>query len=372
MAAVESENEELKGVLPRNYTSLPNATLVELLRLLAPLDLEGDAFGKIYEYFLGAFAMTEGQKGGVFLYANLNRPPHRRDHRAIPRQDLRPRVRLGRHVRPERRLRPRAQEGRVLRDYHLRHREGCGDRQAREDEPRGAWTSGDIREFNTYYEDPHKSVGRFDFVMANPPFNVNGVDKERLKEGSAVPARLPATDNANYLWIQTFYSTLNEKGRAGFVMANSASDARSSEQEIRKKLIEGNAVDVVVSVGANMFYTVTLPCTLWFLDKGKAKTKRADTVLFLDARHIYRQISRAQRKFSPKQIEYLANIVRLYRGEEPEFAAGDDADYPGQEPALKSHSPNSSTKMSRGFAKWRRSKTSPRRAGRSIRGAMLE
>jgi len=117
---------------------------------------------------------------------------------------------------------------------------------------------------------------------------------------------------------------LNDEGRAGFVMANSASDARSSEQDIRQKLIEARAVDVVVAVGPNLFYTVTLPCTLWFFDKGKAKTPRADTVLFLDARHIYRQIDRAHREWTPAQIGFLANVVRLYRGEELDFTLGGD------------------------------------------------
>lgn len=137
---------------------------------------------------------------------------------------------------------------------------------------------GEIRhggQINSYYDDPHEAVGRFDFALANPPFNVNAVDKERLKDatgpGRRYPFGLPRSDNANYLWIQLFYSCLNEKGRAGFVMANSASDARSSEMELRKQLIESRAVDVMVAVGPNMFYTVTLPCTLWFLDRGKSK-----------------------------------------------------------------------------------------------------
>jgi type I restriction enzyme M protein len=132
-----------------------------------------------------------------------------------------------------------------------------------------------------------------------------------------------------------FYSALNAKGRAGFVMANSAADARQSEMEIRKKLLQAHAVDVMISIGPNFFYTVTLPCTLWFLDRGKAKTDRKDTVLFIDARHIFRQMDRAHRKFSPKQIEYIANIVRLYRSEKPEFVAGEDDEYPGPDPDLK-------------------------------------
>lgn len=176
--------------------------------------------------------------------------------------------------------------------------------------------SGDIREGNTYYEDIHQSVGKFDFVMANPPFNVDKVDKEKIKGDPRFKSfGIPKADNANYLWIGLFYSALNETGRSGFVMANSASDARGSELEIRRQLIQAGAVDVMIAVGSNFFYTVTLPCTLWFLDRGKVKTPRKDKVLFIDARHIYRQIDRAHREFTDEQIEFLANIVRLYRGE---------------------------------------------------------
>ena len=142
--------------------------------------------------------------------------------------------------------------------------------------------------------------------------------------GRRFPFGLPRTDNANYLWIQLFHSALNEKGRAGFVMANSASDARSSEQELRHQLIESRAVDVMVAVGPNLFYTVTLPCTLWFFDKGKKRSARTDSVLFIDARHIYRQVDRAHREWTPAQIGFLANLVRLYRGEALDFTLGGD------------------------------------------------
>jgi type I restriction enzyme M protein len=185
--------------------------------------------------------------------------------------------------------------------------------------------AGDIREANSYYEDLHDSPDRFDYVMANPPFNVNRVDKDRLKDDKArFPFGMPSVDNANYLWIQLFYSSLNDSGRAGFVMANSAGDARGSELEIRKQLLQSGAVDVIVAIASNFFYTVTLPCTLWFLDREKFETVRADQVLFLDARHIFRQIDRAHRDFLPEQIELLANIVRLYRDEEPESAKGSE------------------------------------------------
>jgi type I restriction enzyme M protein len=179
---------------------------------------------------------------------------------------------------------------------------------------------------NSYYEDPHAAVGAFDYVMANPPFNVNAVDMKKLSAvtgpGRRFPFGTPSVDNANYLWIQLFYSSLNEKGRAGFVMANSASDARGSEQAIRQKMIEAKAVDVMVAVGPNMFYTVTLPCSLWFFDRGKVGTARENTVLFLDARHLYRQIDRAHRDWSDSQIGFLANIVRLYRGEAVDVTLG--------------------------------------------------
>ena len=157
---------------------------------------------------------------------------------------------------------------------------------------------------------------------------MNAVDKERLKDavapGRRFPFGLPRTDNANYLWIQLFYSALNTEGRAGFVMANSASDARASEQELRQKLIEARAVDVMVAVGPNMFYTVTLPCTLWFFDRGKFRTPRAESVLLIDARHIYRQVDRAHRDWTPAQIGFLANLVRLYRGEALDFTLSGD------------------------------------------------
>ena len=187
--------------------------------------------------------------------------------------------------------------------------------------------SGDVRVANSFFEDPHESVGangkgKFDFVMANPPFNVSGIDKDRIQGDPRLPFGVPSTDNANYLWIQYFYSALNDTGRAGFVMANSAGDARGSELEIRKQILQSGSVDAVLSVGTNFFYTVTLPCTLWFFDKGKRSSERKDKVLFIDARHIYRQVTRSVRDFNPAQCEFLSNIARLYRGEQPENMRG--------------------------------------------------
>jgi type I restriction enzyme M protein len=181
--------------------------------------------------------------------------------------------------------------------------------------------SGDIRQAVTYYEDVHKSLGKFNFVMANPPFNVDKVDKERIKSDPRYPFGLPKSDNANYLWIQVFYSALNARGRAGFVMASSAGDSKS-ELEIRRQLLQSGAVDVMIAVGPHFFYTVGLPCTLWFFDREKSKTTCTDKVLFIDARPIFKQVDRAHREFAPEQIEFIANIVRLHRGKDTESESG--------------------------------------------------
>ena len=320
MRAIEAENPDLKDVLPKTYNRFENALLKELLKTMnsVPMDIEGDAFGRIYEYFLGHFAMSEGQKGGEFftpiaivqLIVGIIEPYHGRIF-DIASGSCGMFVQSARFV-AEHKKNPGAE----LSIY--------GQEKVAETVRLGKMNlavhglAGDIRQGNSYYEDLHHSTGRFDFVMANPPFNVDRVDKERLKDDPRFPFGLPRSDNANYLWIQLFYSALNSTGRAGFVMANSAADARSSELEIRRQIIEARAVDVVVAVGANFFYTVTLPCTLWFFDRGKRKTARADQVLFIDARHLYRQIDRAHRDWTPAQIEFLANIARLYRGEKPE------------------------------------------------------
>jgi type I restriction enzyme M protein len=329
MQLVEEHNPELKGVLPRGYSLLPNATLVELLRLLAPLDLEGDAFGKVYEYFLGNFALKEGQKGGVFytptsivrLIVEILQPFHGRI--------FDPACGSGGMFVQSAAFVQRHQKN-ATRELTVFGTEKASDTvKLAKMNLAVHGLSGDVREANTYYEDPHKAVsgkdGRFDFVMANPPFNVSGVDKDRLKDDPRFALGLPTTDNANYLWIQLFAASLNESGRAGFVMANSAGDARGSELEIRKKLIQSGAVDVIVSIGSNFFYTVTLPCTLWFFDRAKARGPRKDKVLFLDARPFFSQVSRAVREFTSEQLEFLANVVRLYRGEVPEYEEGSQA-----------------------------------------------
>jgi type I restriction enzyme M protein len=324
MKSIEEDNEELRGVLPKTYHQLENDVLVTLLKQFdnIPMDIEGDVFGKIYEYFLGKFAMSEGQRGGEFF---------------TPTSIVKLIVEV---IEPY--------QGRILdpacgsagmfvqsAKFVKRHKKNPTSEISVFGQEKVAETirqckmslavhglSGDVKQGNSYYEDIHNSVGRFDFVMANPPFNVDGVDKEKLKTDKRFPYGLPKPDNANYIWIQIFLSALNEKGRAGFVMANSASDARQSELEIRKQIVEDRFVDVMIAIGSNFFYNVTLPVTLWFFDKGKRETERKDKVLFIDARHIYNQIDRAHRDFLPEQTEFLANIVRLYRDEDVETEAG--------------------------------------------------
>jgi type I restriction enzyme M protein len=322
MKAVEEHNPDLKDMLPKTYNRFENATLRELLRIFnaISMDVEGDVFGKIYEYFLGKFAMSEGQRGGEFftptalvrLIVEIIEPFH--GYILDPACGS-----GGMFVQSARFVQRHQGQNTDVSIYGQEQVEGTVRLCKMNLAVHGL--AGDVRQGNTYYEDIHQSLSRFDFVMANPPFNVNRVDKDRLKDSPRFPFGLPRVDNANYLWIQLFYSALNETGRAGFVMANSASDARGSELEIRRQLIQGGGVDVMVAVGSNFFYTVTLPCTLWFLDRGKPEERR-DKVLFIDARHVYTQVDRAHREFTPPQIEFLSNIVRLYRGREVETGQG--------------------------------------------------
>lgn len=327
MKAITEHNPDLAGVMPQGYGSLPNGVLRELLRILQPLKIDGDAFGFIFEHFMGEFASSYMQKGGEYftpasivkLIVEVLEPYHGKIfdpacgsggmfvHSAefVKRHHKNPTREIGIYGSEK-----MADTQKLCRLNLAVH-----------------GLSGDIRIANSYYEDPHGIVGQFDFVMANPPFNQSEVDRGRLvTEAGHVDAKfslgIPTTNNANYLWIGLFNAALNDNGRAGFVMANSASDAGGSEREMRRKLIESGAVDVIIATSPNMFFTVTLPVTLWFLDKGKAKGTRADEVLFIDARRIFRQVDRAHRNFTPDQIEFLGNIVRMWRGEEEELLAG--------------------------------------------------
>lgn len=346
MKALEADNEAIKDALPKTYSRFENDMLKSLLKNFNDIDftLGSDIFGRIYEYFLNEFAKTEGQGGGEFftpsalvkLITEVIEPYHGKVYD------------------------PACGSGGMFissADFVAKHNKDASDELSVFGQEKTGDTvrlsklnlavhglQGDIREGNSYYEDPFdlakgdvidgKQYGQFDFVMANPPFNVNEIQKDRLEgDKHRFPYGMPRNDNGNYLWIQMFYSALNQKGRAGFVMANSASDARGSEQEIRQKLIEEDGVDVMVAVSSNFFYTVTLPCALWFLDKNKPAHNK-DKVLFIDARHIFRQVTRAVRDYTSEQLNFIANIVRLYRGQDIDNTylethpdAGNDGNY---------------------------------------------
>ena len=321
MHLIEQENENVRGVLPQDYNRIEKSVLLDLLRTFNSIpDVEGDTFGKIYEYFLGNFHKKSGEKGGEFftptslvkLIVNIIEPFSGRvydpacgsggmfvqsaqfvsEHKKDPSREL-------------------AIYGQELSSHNVRIAKMNLAVHGLE---------GEVIQGNTYYADEHESFGKFDYVMANPPFNSSGIDKEKLKNDKRFPFGLPTPDNGNYLWIQLFYSTLSKSGRAGFVMANSAGDARNSEEEIRKQLIKEGVVDVIVSVGPNFFDTVALPCTLWFLDKGKKGTQREKQILFIDAREIFNQVDKAHREFTQDQIDFIADIVRLYRGKDAEHS----------------------------------------------------
>jgi type I restriction enzyme M protein len=321
MRDIEKQNPQLAGVLPKTYNIFGSTLLKELLKKISeiPVSSDYDTFGRVYEYFLGEFAMAEGQGGGEFytpssivrLLTEIIEPFHGRI--------LDPACGSGGMFVQSARFVSEHQKSpaKELAIYGQEKERATGDLCRMNLAVHGL--EGDIKQAISYYDDPHDATGRFDFVLANPPFNVNAVDKERLKDqvgaNRRFPFGLPRTDNANYLWIQLFYSALNEKGRAGFVMAGGAEGAGGSEKEIRRQLIESRAIDVIISVGPNMFYTVTLGCVLWFFDRGKQNKPRGDKVLFIDARHIFRQVDRAHREWTPEQLRFLAEVVRNYRGE---------------------------------------------------------
>ncbi len=327
MKAIETENNELSGILPKTYQQLDNHTVIALLKTFnsIPDDIKGDTFGQIYEYFLGKFALSDGRGGGEFftptsivkLIVEIIEPYHGRVYDPACGSG-------GMFVQSHKFVKQHLENGAQKK---ATQKIAIYGQEKTEKTVRIAkmnlaihGLSGDIRQGNTYYDDMHKSVGKFDFTMANPPFNVKGIDYERIKDDPRFPYGLPkmgnkGTDKGNYVWIQHFWSSLNKSGRAGFVMANAASDAGHSEKEIRKKFIKNRVVDVIISVGPNMFYNVTLPVTLWFFDNGKKKTDRKNKILFIDAREIYYQIDSAHRKFTDEQIDKIAGIARSYREE---------------------------------------------------------
>lgn len=330
MKLIEDEYDNLKGVLPKNFSIFSKDLLRELLRIFNKEVLqkaEGDLFGKIYEYFLGKFAMTGAQEGGEFFtpmslvntIVNVIEP----DHGIVFDPACGSAgmfVQTGYFIESEG-LQPAEKV-----TFYGQEKADLNTKLAKMNLAVHG-LEGNIQEGNTFYEDKHDLVGKADFVMANPPFNVDGVDKgkESVKkdprllytkdEKGSITRLLPKNDNANYLWIQYFYGYLKPTGRAGFVMASSASDAGHSEKDIREKLVRTGAVDVMVAIGNNFFYTRSLPCTLWFFDRAKENDEQQrDKVLMLDARKIYRKVTSKVNDFSPEQLQNLICIVNLYRG----------------------------------------------------------
>ncbi|MBI2744482.1 MAG: SAM-dependent DNA methyltransferase [Burkholderiales bacterium] len=346
MEAIEEYKPELAGVLPQDEyfrltRSAQNKGLAQrLLRIFAdiPQDAGGDLFGKIYEYFLANFAKSEGQGGGEFF---------------TPRSVVKLMVEI---IEPHggKVFDPACGSGGMFvqsAEFIAAHREDAAAQGHGDDsiyvygQEKTLETvklakmnlavnglRGSVMQANTYTEDPHGSLGQFDYVMANPPFNVDDVavaavekdprfnsygiprNKTKLKKSEAGTETVP---NANYLWINLFATSLKDKGRAALVMANSASDARHSEADIRQALVEANLIYGMLTLPSNMFYTVTLPATLWFFDKGKTDER----ILFIDARNIFTQIDRAHREFSDEQVANIAIISQLHKGRRERFLA---------------------------------------------------
>jgi type I restriction enzyme M protein len=330
MTAIEAEFEPLRGVLPKDYGIFETKVLEDLMRLFNSEQIKqatGDVFGRIYEYFLAKFSIQKAHDNGEFFtpsslvqtIVNVIEP----DHGTV--------------------FDPACGSGGmfVQSSYFIEHEGGdtakkvvfYGQEKNRETIHLAKMNlavhglEGKIAEAITYYQDEHSLVGKCDFVMANPPFNVDLVDAVKAAEDKRrLPFGLPGVNkakkvsNGNYLWISYFWSYLSERGRAGFVMSSQASSAGHGEKEVRRKIVETGDVDVMISIRSNFFYTRTVPCELWHFDRAKPPERR-DKVLMLDARNVFRKVTRKIYDFSPEQMHNLAAIVWLYRGQQPRFLA---------------------------------------------------
>ena len=346
MEAIENENQKMEGVLPKDvYGGLVPEEEPELLSKIVrifkdiPENSTLDIFGEIYEYFLGNFALAEGKDGGTFytpasvvryMVEVLNPQPG-------DKKFLDPACGSG---------------GMFVQAARYMHRHNASEKEQMkfrcygvEKDPDTVKLAkmnlllnnvrGDITEANSFYADPYNAVGEFDYVMANPPFNVDevvvekviddarfntyGVPRNKSKSSKKESDKKETVPNANYLWIGYFATALDEDGKAALVMANSASDAGGSEYEIRKKMIEEGIISQMVTLPSNMFSSVTLPATLWFFDKKKTYLNKKDEILFIDARNVFTKIDKAHRKFSDEQIKNLAIITKLYNGDTKAF-----------------------------------------------------
>ena len=332
MELVEAQSEQLTGVLPKEYTSFADDLLAELLRIFnnnALDDVGGDVIGRIYEYFLSKFAPVVASDDGVFftpkslvkMIVNILEPTTGvlADIACGSGGMF---VQSGDFVNSKGMSANKAMTfyGQEKVEYNAQL---CLMNMAVHGLT-GVIKSGN--EANTFYNDAHNLVGECDYIMSNPPFNVDKVKAEAAQNAGRLPFGLPGVNkageigNANYLWISYFYAYLNETGRAGFVMASSATDSQGKDKDIREKLIRTGHVDVMISVGNNFFYTKSLPCSLWFFDKGKSEELQ-DTVLFIDARNYYTVVDRTLNEWSEWQLKNLNAIVWLYRGETDKYRA---------------------------------------------------
>ena len=333
MTLVEEQSEQLTGILPKSYTMFSDELLRELLRIFNNKTLDeigGDVIGRIYEYFLSKFAKAVASDDGVFF---------------TPKSLVKMLVNV---LEPEQgvMLDPACGSGGMF--VQTGDFVNAGGMNANTQMTfygqekveynaqlclmnmavhglNGRIVSGD--EANSFYHDAHNLAGKCDYVMANPPFNVDKVKAESASAAGRLPFGLPGVNaktkeigNANYLWISYFYAYLNDHGRAGFVMASSATDSANKDRDIREKLVLTGDVDVMVSVGNNFFYTLSLPCSLWFFDKAK-RLENKNRVLFIDARNYYTVVDRTLNEWSEWQLKNLQAIVHLYRGEQDKYKA---------------------------------------------------
>ena len=334
MTLVEEQSEQLTGILPKSYTMFSDELLRELLRIFNNKtldDIGGDVIGRIYEYFLSKFAKAVASDDGVFftpkslvkMLVNVLEPVQGvmldpacgSGGMFVQTGDF---VNANDDVNANQTMTFYGQE-KVEYNAQL-----CLMNMAVHG-LNGRIVSGD--EANSFYKDAHNLAGKCDYVMANPPFNVDKVKAESASAAGRLPFGLPGVNaktkeigNANYLWISYFYAYLNDHGRAGFVMASSATDSANKDRDIREKLVLTGDVDVMVSVGNNFFYTLSLPCSLWFFDKAK-RLENKNRVLFIDARNYYTVVDRTLNEWTEWQLKNLQAIVHLYRGEQEKYKA---------------------------------------------------
>lgn len=328
MKQIEEDYPEIAGVLPKSeYKEIDNDSLRRIIKIFNDPELtqaKGDVFGRIYEYFLTGFADQGAHDNGEFftppslvqMLVNVIEPDHGKVIDPACGS-------CGMFVQSAHFVENLQKNPNELLTFYGMEKNKLTIKLAQMNLFVHGLT-GKVEEAISYYNDPHELIGKADFVMANPPFNVDEVDAEKVKKDKRLPFGLPGVNkekkisNGNYLWISYFYSYLNEKGRAGFVMSSQASSAGGDEAKVRQKLIETGHVDAMIDIRGNFFYTRTVPCQLWFFDKNKPK-KLQDKVLMIDARNVYRKVTRKIMDFSPEQLKNLTSIVWLYRGQADRF-----------------------------------------------------